>query len=174
MGSLKEKLADWWESTTNFWRCRLVLRRIKHFIAWAPVIWRDEDWDSAYLYEIMRFKISRIRKETERAARYVGYEKDAKQMRIVELILQRHVLDGENFYYNLGESYKERDGVCACPEEVFAFERLPNGCSKMVFHFCDFCEKNRKRWHDEEYKKQKADLKFCMEMIGRHSRKWWS
>ena len=41
-------------------------RRIKRFIIWFPIIWKDEDWDSAYLLEIIRFKISRMRREIEK------------------------------------------------------------------------------------------------------------
>ena len=37
-------------------------RRIKRLIAWFPIIWKDEDWQHEYLFKIMQFKISRLRK----------------------------------------------------------------------------------------------------------------
>ena len=30
---------------------------VKNLIKWAPVIWKDRDWDQAFLYEIMRHKL---------------------------------------------------------------------------------------------------------------------
>lgn len=41
-------------------------QRLKGLIAWLPVIWKDEDWDQVYLFEIMRFKICRMRQEIDK------------------------------------------------------------------------------------------------------------
>lgn len=47
-------------------------RRIHRLIAWIPVLWKDEDWDPAYLFEVLRFKISRMRREIERNKRHMS------------------------------------------------------------------------------------------------------
>jgi hypothetical protein len=65
------------------------VRRTKRFFVWFPILWKDEDWDSAYLFEIMRFKISRIRKEVEKNKRHIGYEKDVRDMKVAEELLNR-------------------------------------------------------------------------------------
>lgn len=73
---LYDILPDWlWSIYCLF---RTGKRRIVRFIAWFPVLWKDEDWSEHYLYEIMRFKISRIRKELDKNKRHVGYEKNVK------------------------------------------------------------------------------------------------
>ncbi len=64
-------------------------RRIKRFIAWFPVLWKDEDWDSAYLFEIMLFKISYMRQEMERDKRHVGYQRNVQDIKIAEELLKR-------------------------------------------------------------------------------------
>ena len=88
-------------------------RRIKRYIAWIPVLWKDENWDYAYLFEIMRFKISRMRKEIERNKRHVGYKEDLRQMKVAEELLRR-VADSDDFYYELFEQLenKEKQGKC--------------------------------------------------------------
>lgn len=94
---------------------RTSYRRIKRLIDWFPVIWRDEDWDSAYLFEIMRFKISCIRKEIEKNQRHVGCERDIHNMKIAEELLRRNALS--NFYWDLSQQREDREqlGKNVCP-----------------------------------------------------------
>lgn len=36
-------------------------RRIKHVLAWVPLLWKDFDWDYGYLLLVLHFKLSRMR-----------------------------------------------------------------------------------------------------------------
>ena len=66
-------------------------------IAWAPVIAQDHDWDHAYLFEILRFKLSRM----ERCLRngcHMHRERDAEQIRLCVLLLDRLIADD---YWNV-------------------------------------------------------------------------
>src|SRR5277367_2665705 len=77
-----EWLRDWWEDNIedlfNFHRLRAFLRFLKRLWDWAPILWHDNDWSPEALYEIMRYKISRIRKEIEGAMRHYGDEEIIK------------------------------------------------------------------------------------------------
>ncbi len=39
-----------------------MLKKIKKLIEWLPIIWKDEDWDFAYLLILIKYKLSRMEK----------------------------------------------------------------------------------------------------------------
>lgn len=137
-------------------------RFIKRLYAWIPILWKDEDWDSAYLYEIMAFKISRLRKDMEESARHLGYEKDVHNMKIAENLLQRQGLS--DFYYDNDEKNRQ---YCECPDDKFSF-----GNSLFVNHLCNWC--SRKTQLSRQNKKEKEDYDFMWKHIGKHSKRWWN
>jgi len=158
-------------------------RRIKRFIAWFPIIWRDEDWDSAYLFEIMRFKISRIRKEIDTNKRHVGYQKHVRQMKVVEELLSRIAYNRvySDFYWDLSQRLRdlEKQGKCACPEKTYCFKPSTYDqagkllTSELVDLSCDYCKAARRRWFKEEDAKQNADFEYLFRHLQKHVKGWW-
>ena len=154
-------------------------RRLKRFLAWFPVLWKDEDWDSAYLFEIMRFKISRIRKEIDRNKLHIGYEKDVRDMKVAEDLLARFA--GDDFYWTMFQAQQdtEKAGKCTCPDETMSFKSCTddNGASKgyseIVFLTCEFCKERHKYWFEREDKKERDDLAFLFGLLRKKSRRWW-
>jgi len=148
-------------------------RRIKRFIAWFPIIWDDEDWDYAYLYEIMRFKISRMRKEIDSNKRHIGYEKNVRYMKIAEELLHR--MSFSDFYFDLEQKLEqqEKKDRCSCPEPDFKVVDIGNNMLQRISLTCDFCNHNFKRWLDRDRKKQKEDRKYLFELLDKRSNKWW-
>jgi len=39
------------------WKIKEYIRKIKNLIRWAPIIWRDRDWDYYFIYEILKHKL---------------------------------------------------------------------------------------------------------------------
>lgn len=39
-----------------------VFRFLKRLIFWLPIIWKQEDWDISYLYDLIEIKLKEIRK----------------------------------------------------------------------------------------------------------------
>ena len=39
------------------WKIKEYIRKIKNLIRWAPIIWRDHDWDYHFIYEILKHKL---------------------------------------------------------------------------------------------------------------------
>jgi hypothetical protein len=147
--------------------------RLKRFIAWFPILWKDEDWDSAYLFEIMRFKISRMRRSIDENKIFVGYEKVVRDMRVAEELLSRIVFS--DFYDDLSARLTsiDKQDKCKCPAEKYTF--LPgqydkNG--KILTHqwvdlSCDFCKEHRSRWFKQE------DMDFLFMHLRKNVLKWW-
>jgi hypothetical protein len=176
-----EEIVRWYDKATNLWRTRAFFRFLKRLKVWLPVIWNDEDWDECYLFEIMKVKVAQIRKEKERTARHVGFERDVKQMKVVESLLSREACFHED-YSDIKDDYKRRDEMlqndkCVCPEELITWvpsTTFGESCSMLVAHHCAFCERNLSRWYKEKDKKEKNDLHYCMNLIARKANHWWS
>ena len=68
---------------------RMFFANIKRVIKWLPVIWNDRDWDHTFILKILQFKIYMTRKHMEKNSYHVTYERDMKNMRIAEILLER-------------------------------------------------------------------------------------
>jgi len=73
-----------------FFILRRMLRRIKIFFCWWPVIWRDEQWDEFYLFEILRFKFKLMEKFFESNDSLSPDSKQrAKEIKICRILCER-------------------------------------------------------------------------------------
>ena len=58
-----------WRYYTPIWFNEIV-RGISNLIKWAPTIYKDRDWDSHHIFEMLKFKLIQQRKEIVGANRY--------------------------------------------------------------------------------------------------------
>ena len=63
-------------------RVSRIIFTIKNLINWFPIIYKDKNWDFCYIYEILENKLKNVLKRTEKVKFYVGWEQDAKYLRI--------------------------------------------------------------------------------------------
>ena len=54
--TLLEKITDWWWKNIG-WKIRDFHRSINSVIRWFPIIWKDRDWDSWYIFTILQTKL---------------------------------------------------------------------------------------------------------------------
>lgn len=155
-------------------------RRIKRFIDWFPILWKDEDWDEVYLFEIMRFKTARMRKEIEKNQRHVGYEKNVRDMKVAEELLARASFS--SFYWEQYQQRKNNDkqGKCTCSEETFLFKPNTNDPKtgeptsyQWVDVSCDYCKSMKRFWFEYKDLKKKEDLNFLFKHLGKNVNRWW-
>lgn len=66
---------------------------IKNIYHWLPVIWKDRNWDSYYIYKVLRFKINRMADIIGENDRHLNTHKDVKRMRICVELLDRLIKD---------------------------------------------------------------------------------
>lgn len=69
------------------YRIRLFFRRIYNLYRWFPIIWKDQDWDTHYIWEILKFKLTNQANYISERDRHTRAQHDAKMMRLcVKLI----------------------------------------------------------------------------------------
>jgi hypothetical protein len=71
----------WWKHDGKYLHLEFK-RGVKSLIYWFPIIWKDRNWDSHYIFEIMKHKLSA-------QANYIGHrdlhtraQEDARRMRL--------------------------------------------------------------------------------------------
>ena len=131
----------------NFWR------QFLHVVSWLPALWDDRDWDHAFLYIMIREKLSRMRtSEIE-----FGGKEHADQMKEAVGCLDRLIRDDyvakdwaaheKKYGSPLGA---KRDGIRA-------------GVSASV-----------RRIGKKEDELIKRDLETFVRIFADHSREWWT
>ena len=78
------------------WRIRMFFRKVKNMIRWFPVIWKDEDWDSHFIFEIIKFKLKNQAKYIGDKDRHTRAKRDAEIMNICVRLIDKVQTE----YYN--------------------------------------------------------------------------
>ena len=71
------------------WRIRYFLTGVKNIFRWAPTLYKDKDWDSWYIYNILQKKIEFQRQEIINANRHTDIDRDNRDMTIALNLLER-------------------------------------------------------------------------------------
>lgn len=80
------KIRLWWKFDGKYLH-RDIAQGIKNLIKWFPMIWKDRDWDSFYIFEILQFKLKNQAKYIGDNDRHTSAKEDAEMMmRCVDLI----------------------------------------------------------------------------------------
>ena len=69
------------------YRVKEYIRKIKNLIRWAPIIWRDHDWDFHFIYEMLKHKLTFTEKFIREKGIHVFNTEDADGiLKAVDLI----------------------------------------------------------------------------------------
>jgi hypothetical protein len=71
-------------------------RSIRNLWRWFPIIWKDRDWDSNFIFDILKFKLKNTAEYTEQRKWFIGYEREVSRMRLciklIDLINKEHYI----------------------------------------------------------------------------------
>lgn len=79
------------------YRIKQFIKRIKNLVRWFPIIWKDQDWDDWYIFEILKFKL-------KNQAEYIGYHDrhmSAKRDAEIMMLCVRLIEKVQSEYYGL-------------------------------------------------------------------------
>jgi len=84
----------WWNRDGRYMH-REFVRGVKNLIYWFPIIWKDRNWDSYYIFEIFKHKLTSQAKYIADKDRHTRAQHDARNMRICVKLMQ---LIQDDFY----------------------------------------------------------------------------
>lgn len=163
---IKEKIEQMWYDTKQ---------GLINIIQWLPIIWKDRDWDHYYLFKVLEFKLSKMKKRFKKYGHTNNSLYIIKQLDECSVILKR--LYEENY---ISEAYKEHDEKWG--EIKLQFNESDTSDYYEVFDVRKNVKTDEdKIKEDEESKKcylngnrkQKKDLKRLFDIIRDNILTWW-
>lgn len=136
----------------GFYGLRKFGRFIKRLFRWIPVLWRQEDWDYAYMYAVLKLKMQEIQKCLKEDDLHVDAPKYVRQIEICLKYMDRFI---------------NSDNYIDYPHEEVKFEKLENGCYRMITS-----EASQKVALKHYYFEEHSYEKFWKRFVQWH-RNWW-
>lgn len=96
MNTFFNKLYFWWKFNVRYFHKDLY-RGIKNLIIWLPIIWKDRDWDSYYIFKILEHKLKLQSKAISKRDIYVNAKRDSEVMMTCVKLMERL----RNDYYQM-------------------------------------------------------------------------
>jgi hypothetical protein len=74
-----EKIRLWWKFEGRYYPADFI-KGIKNLWNWFPTIWKDRDWDSHFIYEVLIHKLEKQATYLYHNGNHVDSERDAEKM----------------------------------------------------------------------------------------------
>lgn len=68
---------------------RKLPRKVVKLLKWFPIIWKDEDWDYHFIYEILKHKLRFTRECISKYGYHANKETVCKHIRMAEILIER-------------------------------------------------------------------------------------
>jgi hypothetical protein len=102
------------------YKIRQFYRRIYNLYRWFPIIWKDQDWDDHYIWEIWKFKLRNQAEYIGNKNRHVKAKRDAEIMllcaRLMDRIQDEYYQYEYTIYHTSEIVFKDSDQYTDCKE----------------------------------------------------------
>jgi len=89
------KIRRWWR-----WEARYTFTYIKegvrNIFRWLPIVWKDRDWDTHYIWKVFKFKLTNQAKYIGDRGIHTSAKRDAERMRLCVKLMDKI----QNEYYS--------------------------------------------------------------------------
>jgi len=82
------KVSLWWRHDGRYYP-EYLIQGFKNIIYWLPVIWKDRNWDSYYIFEILQHKLSAQAKYIGDRNIHTGAQQDARRMKLCISLIEK-------------------------------------------------------------------------------------
>lgn len=139
-----------------------LIERIRHICAWLPVLWKDRDFDQAYLVEIVQFKLSRMADHFEEHQFVGGWERQVRDIRVTVQRLERY-----------RDSHKHGPPM-PFPEHGWDWEDAPDRPGyRQLKKKPPHAAAAQLRWSRQHSAIERENWDAAWEMIRKRGRTWW-
>lgn len=83
-----DKIRLWWDFDARYYH-KDIIQGVKNLWKWFPVIWRDRDWDTNFIYEIIKVKLNNQADYIGGKNRHTRAKRDAELMKLCSRLIQR-------------------------------------------------------------------------------------
>ena len=90
-------------------------KRIYNLYRWLPIIWKDQDWDTHYIWEILKFKLKNQADYIGSKDRYINAKRDAEIMNLCIRLINK--IQNEDYEHEWSKYYESESRLI--PSEKF-------------------------------------------------------
>ena len=123
-----------WRINNVIWRIRRVIRRTKNLFRWLPVIWKDEQWDHHFIFEILKYKLIIMSEYIRKNSNHTSAEYDADRMmlavRLIDKVQNEEYIDELIDYNNLTKEIVDKADAKQAKAKRILFKLLENNIEK--------------------------------------------
>jgi hypothetical protein len=168
------------------WRIKSFFRKVKNMIRWFPIIWKDEDWDSHFIFEILKFKL-------KNQAKYIGdrdfHTRAKRDAEIMNLCVRLMEKVQEEYYHMEYLDYEESEIEFIPISDSESFEIKTNHISDTLNDYfnkyplvykevvCQHIHKNPDKYRIAMYMSQtnhERARKLLFKVMERNIERWWN
>lgn len=143
---------------------RRLLRRTRRVLSGIKLLWANEDWDQAYLLELIAWKLRRMEKEILNGWNANG-EKIAHRVKTCYLLAER--LSKDDY---ISEKY---DRALTERFSKVTWEDAGNDCQRMILESNPALEKKLDGFREESDLHRKQDEDLFFKLFKKHYRNFW-
>jgi hypothetical protein len=103
----------WWEHDGKYYH-KYFKTGVKNLWYWFPIIWKDRDWDSHYIFEIMKHKLSAQANYIGTNDRHTRAQQDARRMRLCVKLMSK--VQEEDYTMEYMDYAKDRVWFTPCED----------------------------------------------------------
>lgn len=168
------KISEWYWDNIGY-KIREVAIGIKNIFRWIPVIYKDRDWDQSYIFNILKFKLTKHADCLEKRKFYVGVEYDVSRMRLCINLIDK--INEEYYSQKLYYKHCEKWGKTIfnfTPSEKEGLNNLDITHEKVITP--EDKEQERKESSEMYQKGQEMEAKaqrLLFELLDMHIQRWW-
>jgi len=93
------------------YRIKQFFRRLRNLYRWLPIVWKDQDWDHYFIYEVLKFKLKNQAEYIGKRGVHLSAKRDAQIMmtcvRLIEKIQDEYYASEYFEYYKSHLEFKK-------------------------------------------------------------------
>lgn len=103
----------WWEHDGKYYH-KYFKTGVKNLWYWFPIIWKDRNWDSHYIFEVMKHKLSAQANYIGTNDRHTRAQQDARRMRLCIKLMSK--VQEEDYTMEYMDYHKDRIWFTDCED----------------------------------------------------------
>jgi hypothetical protein len=103
----------WWYHDGRFYH-KYFKQGVKNIIYWFPIIWKDRNWDSHYIFEILQHKLKAQANYIGSNDRHTRAQQDARRMRLCVKLIKK--VQEEDYTMEYMDYHKDRVWFTDCED----------------------------------------------------------
>jgi hypothetical protein len=143
------------------YRIKQFINKIKKVFYWLPYIWKDEDWDYTYIYDLLYAKLNRMEdywKNCDDWIRSANHNKEYESIKIAKNLCKR--LSEENYLTNATFWHDKKYGDYLDFKNILNDENVER--EKDFIKAIELATNNKKR-----------DREYLFDLLKNKIKDWW-